>query len=141
MDRRHQPQCRSRPGSCGPGVDSVGIINGFIDGLAQAPYWPQFVVNNTYGIRAYNQSTAEAAAANLYQPGGCRDAVLRCRQLAALGDPNDYGNNATANGACLAAFALCWGSVYGCYEDPRYAQVCGEATTPTLDVSVMEGSR
>jgi len=32
-------------------MDTLGIINGIIDEQIQAPYYPEFAVNNTYGIK------------------------------------------------------------------------------------------
>jgi carboxypeptidase D len=32
--------------------NSLGIINGIIDEAIQAPHYPEFAVNNTYGIKA-----------------------------------------------------------------------------------------
>ena len=37
-------------------MDSLGIINGIIDASIQMPYYPEFAVNNTYGIKAYNDT-------------------------------------------------------------------------------------
>lgn len=31
---------------------TLGIINGLIDEAIQAPYYPEFARNNTYGIKA-----------------------------------------------------------------------------------------
>lgn len=60
--------------------------------------------NNTYGLEAINQTTYEYAAESFTKPGGCRDQALTCRTLAAVGDPKDYGDNATVNDACATAF-------------------------------------
>lgn len=37
-------------------MDTLGIINGIIDEQIQAPYYPEFAVNNTYGIKAINDT-------------------------------------------------------------------------------------
>ncbi|USP80501.1 carboxypeptidase s1 [Curvularia clavata] len=59
--------------------NSLGIINGIIDEATQVEYYPEFAVNNTYGIKAYNDTVYNYAkfAANmangcLYQIGVCR---------------------------------------------------------------------
>jgi carboxypeptidase C (cathepsin A) len=36
--------------------NSLGIINGIISEKIQAPYYPEFAVNNTYGIKAVNDT-------------------------------------------------------------------------------------
>lgn len=36
--------------------DTLGIINGIIDEYIQAPYYPEFAVHNTYGIKAVNDT-------------------------------------------------------------------------------------
>ncbi|TVY83355.1 Carboxypeptidase S1-like protein A [Lachnellula suecica] len=36
--------------------NTLGVINGIIDEYIQAPYYPEFAVNNTYGITAYNDT-------------------------------------------------------------------------------------
>jgi len=61
---------------------ALGIINGIIDEAVQSAYYPEFAVNNTYGIQAYNDTVyAYATFANnmfngcLYQIGLCRAAA------------------------------------------------------------------
>ena len=36
--------------------DTLGLINAIIDEYVQAPYYPEFAVNNTYGIKAVNDT-------------------------------------------------------------------------------------
>ena len=98
------------------GVDSVGVINGLIDVVVQAPSFPSYAINNTYGIQAYNESVAQLAVDNLYKEGGCKEQALACRGLAKEGDPNNYANNETVVEACVSAFAYCWENVYGYYD-------------------------
>jgi carboxypeptidase D len=98
------------------GINSVGIINGIIDLVIQAAYYPDFAVNNTYNIKAYPDSVAAAATTAFYQPGGCRDQATTCRGLQAASDPNNNGNDPSVNGVCLGAVAYCLGLVYGPFE-------------------------
>jgi carboxypeptidase D len=35
--------------------NTLGIINGIIDEGIQAPHYPEFAVNNTYGIKAVSE--------------------------------------------------------------------------------------
>lgn len=59
-------------------MDTLGIINGIIDERIQAPYYPEFAVNNTYGIKAVNDSVYTNMKAAYYGPGGCRDLIDEC---------------------------------------------------------------
>jgi hypothetical protein len=75
--------------------------------------------NNTYGIKTINQTVYEQAKNDWSKPGGCKDLIIRCRELAAEGDPNVYGNNHTVNEACMAADVYCSNNVEGAY--PTYS--------------------
>jgi len=97
-------------------VDSVGIISGVLDLVIQGIYYPDFAVNNTYGIKAYDDATAAGAVAAYYAPGGCRDQAVTCQALQAKYDPDNYANNASVNAVCLDAQNICLGGVYYPYE-------------------------
>ena len=62
--------------------NSLGIINGIIDEAVQADYYPEFAVNNTYGIKAYNDTVYSYAkfANNMYN--GCVYQIGLCRAAA-----------------------------------------------------------
>ncbi|SMQ56027.1 unnamed protein product [Zymoseptoria tritici ST99CH_3D7] len=47
---------------------TLGIINGIIDEYTQAPSYPQMAVNNTYGIKAYNDTVYNYANFALNMP-------------------------------------------------------------------------
>ena len=92
----------------GPGVhyihlDTLGIVNGCIDSLVQDLAYLDQAYNNTYGIQAINQSIYEAATYEYTRPGGCKDQILHCRELAAKSDPNDDGAIEKVNAACITA--------------------------------------
>ena len=92
----------------GPGVhyihlDTLGILNGCIDSLAQDLSRLDQSYNNTYGIQAINQSVYEAKTYEYTRPGGCKDQILHCRELAAKSDPNDNGVIEKVNAACVRA--------------------------------------
>ncbi|KAL1884177.1 hypothetical protein VTK73DRAFT_5313 [Phialemonium thermophilum] len=111
--------CSGKHGGFRPftvGVDSVGIISGSIDLLVQTPAYPEFAVNNTYGIKAYDDGVAAQATADMTSPGGCADQGRLCQQLQEEYDPCGFGSNVTINSICLAAFETCWDKVYGPYE-------------------------
>ncbi|KAK2841667.1 hypothetical protein FQN49_006024, partial [Arthroderma sp. PD_2] len=88
-------------------LDTLGVINGCVDLLEQATAYPQYAYNNTYGIEAYNQSQYEEMVNEFTRPGGCRDQLTRCHEVAAEGDPNFYGHNETVNKICAEAGDFC----------------------------------
>jgi carboxypeptidase C (cathepsin A) len=80
-----------------PGIElkmnSLGIINGLIDEYIQAPYYPEMAVNNSYGIKSYNDTVYDFARFAAYMPRvGCLAQIQYCRQ-----------NNHTT----VADFAVC----------------------------------
>ncbi|KAK1145766.1 hypothetical protein N8T08_004007 [Aspergillus melleus] len=97
-------------------LDTLGIINGCIDLLVQAPGYPEMAFNNTYGIEAINQTIFDRAMDAWSKPGGCKDRITKCRSLAAEGDPKMYGDNKTVNAACKDANDYCSNQVEGPYQ-------------------------
>ena len=61
-------------------VLALGIINGVIDELIQAPYYPEFARYNTYGIESINQTIYDFMKTMYYIPNGCRDRILECAE-------------------------------------------------------------
>lgn len=61
--------------------DTLGIINGIINERIQAPYYPEFAVNNTYGIKAINDTVYEFMKFACYMSGGCLDLYDQCAQV------------------------------------------------------------
>ena len=98
------------------GIDTVGIINGFYDLKIQAESFPDFAVNNTYGIKAYSQKMFANTSESFKSQGGCLDLAEKCNQLMAEGDPKHFANNATVLEQCGKAFEVCWNKVYLPYE-------------------------
>lgn len=96
-------------------LDTLGIINGCVDLLVQAPSYPDMAYNNTYGIEAINETVYDQAMEAWSKPGGCKDQITRCRRLAKEGDPHMYGNNAAVNKACQEADSYCSNTVEGPY--------------------------
>ncbi|KAI9881262.1 MAG: hypothetical protein M1830_005548 [Pleopsidium flavum] len=72
--------------------DTLGIINGIIDEATQAPYYPEFAVNNTYGIKAVNDTVYNYMKFACFMPNGCLDQIDYCRQT---------------NRTSLADYAIC----------------------------------
>jgi carboxypeptidase C (cathepsin A) len=62
--------------------NSLGIINGLIDEHVQAGYYPEFAVNNTYGIKAYNDTVYSYAKFANEMVNGCKYQIEMCRASA-----------------------------------------------------------
>lgn len=58
--------------------DTLGIINGIVDQAIQAPYYPEFAVHNTYGIKAVNETVYEYMKFACFFDGGCLTALEYC---------------------------------------------------------------
>ncbi|KAL1604221.1 hypothetical protein SLS59_004014 [Nothophoma quercina] len=97
--------------------NSLGIINGIIDESVQAEHYPEFAVNNTYGIKAYNDTVYSYAkfANNMYN--GCLDQIKICR-AAAEGNASYYHADAPITQAELT---------------PGVLQICNEAADMCRD--------
>ncbi|KAF1925941.1 alpha/beta-hydrolase [Didymella exigua CBS 183.55] len=61
-------------------MDTLGVINGLIDEQIQAPYYPEFAINNTYGIKAYNDTVYTFAKQAFYYPWDCNDQIEYYKQ-------------------------------------------------------------
>ncbi len=98
------------------GIDTVGVINGFFDMIIQGRTFPDFAMNNTYGIRAYSEANYTAALEAYGSKGGCRDQGQACNRIMAESDPQHFANNETVLELCGKAFELCWNQVYLPYD-------------------------
>ncbi|RAL15905.1 carboxypeptidase C [Aspergillus homomorphus CBS 101889] len=87
-------------------LDTLGIVNGYIDSIVQGESFIHWGYNNTYGIEIFNQSTYEALLDHWRRPGGCRDRLVHCQ--AALKD-RDAGTSPAPN-----ITELCAGIEQGC---------------------------
>ena len=90
-------------------MDTLGIGNGIIDEGIQAPYYPEFAVNNTYGIKAVNDSIYTFMTTANIIPGGCQDYVAYCAES----DVSTFDGMST----CASATAICRNLVEGPYYD------------------------
>lgn len=88
-------------------MDTLGIINGIIDDQIQSPYYPEFAVNNTYGIKAYNDTIYTFAKQAFYFPNGCNDQIEYCKQADRSTDEGQL--------TCASAVTLCRGLVEDLY--------------------------
>ncbi|KAI1651152.1 alpha/beta-hydrolase [Daldinia loculata] len=96
---------------------SLGIVNGCVDDLIQAPYYPIMAVNNPYGFPAINSVRAKMANASFYTDGGCRDLINQCRTAVASKDPNNSGSVPDVNHICESAYNNCTNNVMLPYSD------------------------
>ena len=62
-------------------MDTLGIGNGIYSERIQASYYPEFAVNNTYGIKAVNDTVYEYMRFANYMTGGCLDLCDQCEQV------------------------------------------------------------
>ncbi|KAK7744408.1 hypothetical protein SLS62_010198 [Diatrype stigma] len=88
-------------------LDTLFLINSCIDRRVQWPSYAHIAYNNTYGIEAVNETVYGEMVDAYERPGGCRDQIDDCRALAAAGDPDNRGANATVNAACQSAETFC----------------------------------
>lgn len=61
--------------------ETLGIGNGIVDELVQVPPYPEFAVNNTYGIKSVNNTVYNYIQFALNMVGGCLDLVKQCRAV------------------------------------------------------------
>ncbi|KAI9724216.1 MAG: hypothetical protein M1828_003961 [Chrysothrix sp. TS-e1954] len=89
-------------------MNSLGIGNGIINEKIQAPYYPEMAVNNTYGIKAYNDTVYSYAKFAFYMKNGCSDQIGYC----------DSVDQSTLDGkaVCAEAADMCRDNV----ESPYY---------------------
>ena len=96
-------------------LGTLGVNNGCIDTYLQAASYPEFAVNNTYGVKAIPDELYQIAMNNLTKPDGCYDLIKQCRALQTKGDPESMGNVPEVNDACGAATELCFNEIQGAY--------------------------
>ncbi|KAK4219979.1 putative carboxypeptidase [Rhypophila decipiens] len=88
-------------------LTALGIVNGCVDDLIQAPYYTEMMVNNTYGIKMLSATEAQYYNGTFSQQNGCRDLIKECRDLNSRLDPDNHGNIPDVNQACSAASQAC----------------------------------
>lgn len=101
-------------------LDTLLIVNGCIDRKIQWPSYPVMAFNNTYGIETVNETVYQSMVAAYDRPGGCREQIDDCREVAAVYDPENTGINATVNRICQQAETYCTNTM----RDP-YLQFSG----------------
>lgn len=97
-----------------PGVkldfNTLGIGNGIIDEAVQAPHYPEFAVNNTYGIKAVNDTVYNYMKFALNMRGGCLEYIEYCREARETGQ-----DNLATQTLCSEAQDMCRDNVEGPY--------------------------
>ena len=86
---------------------TVGILNGVIDVRAMAKGFGDFAVNNTYGIKFWDDKTTQDAIDSVTKKGGCYDAIDACRAEVAKDDPEAKAKSDKVNEACKGATLAC----------------------------------
>jgi carboxypeptidase C (cathepsin A) len=61
-------------------LDTLGIVNGYLDGVVQGEAAINFPYNNTYDVQVFNQSLHDELMHNFTTSGGCRDQLLACQK-------------------------------------------------------------
>ncbi|CAG9939737.1 unnamed protein product [Clonostachys rosea f. rosea IK726] len=69
-------------------LDTLGIVNGFMDSVIQSEYYIDFPYNNTYDIQVFNQSLYDELKRNWTTPGGCKDQLTTCQDRLSAFDVN-----------------------------------------------------
>ncbi|TVY19857.1 Carboxypeptidase S1-like protein [Lachnellula arida] len=87
--------------------NTLGVINGIIDEAIQAPHYPEMAVNNTYGIKAYNDTVYDFAKFALNMANGCLSQIGFCRATN-ISSATDYA-------ICTEAENICRDTVEGVY--------------------------
>lgn len=97
--------------------NTLGLINAIISETIQAEHYPEFAVNNTYGIKAYNDTVYNYARFATFMKGGCLDQIDSCIQAA------NYINGGYVNGKITPVAT----------EFPAIAAICSEAANMCRD--------
>lgn len=96
---------------------TVGVVNGLVDMESMALGFPDWAMNNTYGLPAYDEETYLTALDTFTAPEiGCLDQVQACRKIANESDPDGYATNEEVNEVCGNATEVCFGGIMTTWE-------------------------
>lgn len=98
-------------------LDTLLIINGCADRLTMWPTYATMANNNTYGIKAINDSLIHGMQEVWEEPNGCKDQVLLCHEAARIHDPANLGDNDAVNEICEAAETFCYTHIMDSYRN------------------------
>jgi carboxypeptidase C (cathepsin A) len=88
-------------------LDTLGIINGCVDSLTMELSYPMMAFNNTYDIQAIDEDSFIQERTAWSAPGGCQELIFTCRDFALKKDPQNTGQDAMVNAACVNAANTC----------------------------------
>ncbi|KAL9020328.1 MAG: hypothetical protein Q9185_002406 [Variospora sp. 1 TL-2023] len=94
---------------------SLGIMQGCVDDLVQAKFYPIFANNNTYGIKALSLVDQQNAASSYLSTNGCQQQIQSCRNAVSVNDPDNEGDVASVNQICKNAQISCYQTLLGPY--------------------------
>ena len=100
---------------------TLGIGNGIIDEAVQAEWYPEFAMNNTYGIKAYNDTVYNYAKFATFMNNGCYQQIEFCKIAASA---VKGGLVPEANGQVITFKAT---------SNPSIATACSEAADMCRD--------
>jgi len=101
----------------GINFDTLGIVAGCIDQLAEGISSVRYGSNNTYGFRYVSEADLRRASRNWPQ---CEKALKNCSLMSSQLDPEQIGSNSRVNGVCQAAFQVCGSYEGGLQGRSRY---------------------
>ena len=103
---------------------TLGLLEAGIDGKYMSKSYPEFAMNNTYGIEVYSKEVYKETMELLNDPKeGCLALIDACRAAAAEGDPQSFGTNETVNNVCVVATDTCYGKVQNALVDNSYVRL------------------
>jgi len=104
-------------------LDTLGIVNGFLDAILQLPAYAQMAYNNTYGIELISKDAYEKAMGQWYRPSGCKEQLIKCQKQARESDPDWRGNVPSVvkcfkdlNSTCPTLHEVSTGNNFGWYD-------------------------
>ncbi|KAL6851150.1 hypothetical protein ACO1O0_008278 [Amphichorda felina] len=61
-------------------LDTLGIVNGYLDAVIQGEAYIEFPYNNTFDIQVFDQPLYDELMHNWTRPDGCRDQTVACQK-------------------------------------------------------------
>ncbi|EME81428.1 uncharacterized protein MYCFIDRAFT_52091 [Pseudocercospora fijiensis CIRAD86] len=96
-------------------LDTVIIVNGFVDSALNFPSYPDFTQNNTYGFKTVNETTYKNMTRSIPT---CLEKLNVCQNASKKFDPDQLGLNDTVNNLCIDAADFCNTYIQGAGTDP-----------------------
>lgn len=96
-------------------MNTLGIVNGAIDGEEQWKAYASFPWTNTYGVKAWTEAEYHRAMYEIHRPGGAMEMTNECNRLRKKLDPNDYADLERVNSVCALATEIGYNGTAGAY--------------------------